>query len=51
MEEKRNSYRLLVGKPDGKRQLGRPRCRCVDNIKRDFLRDKMVWCGLDWSGS
>jgi hypothetical protein len=28
----RNAYILLVGKPEGKRQLGRPRCRCVDNI-------------------
>jgi hypothetical protein len=33
MEEKRNAYRLLVGKPEGKRSLGRPRRRWVDNIK------------------
>jgi hypothetical protein len=32
MGEKRNAYRLLVGKPEGKRPLGRPRCRWVDNI-------------------
>jgi hypothetical protein len=31
--EKRNTYRLLVGKPEGKRPVGRTRCRWVDNIK------------------
>jgi hypothetical protein len=36
MGEKRNTYRLLVGKPEGKRPLGRPRRRWVDNIKMDF---------------
>jgi hypothetical protein len=35
--EKRNVYRLLVGKPDGKRPLGRPRRRSIDNIKMDLL--------------
>jgi hypothetical protein len=34
--EKRNTYRLLVGKPEGKRSLGRPRCRWVDNIRMDL---------------
>jgi hypothetical protein len=34
--EKRNAYRMLVGKPEGKRPLGRPRCRWVDNIKIDL---------------
>jgi hypothetical protein len=34
--EKRNAYRLLVGKPEGKRPLRRPRRRWVDNIKRDL---------------
>jgi hypothetical protein len=34
--EKRNAYRLLVGKPEGKRPLGRPRLRWVDNIKMDL---------------
>jgi hypothetical protein len=35
--EKRNMYRLLVGKPEGKRSLGRPRRRWIDNIKMDLL--------------
>jgi hypothetical protein len=35
--EKRNVYRLLVGKPEGKRPLGRPRRRWIDNIKMDHL--------------
>jgi hypothetical protein len=34
--EKRNPYRILVGKPEGKRPLGRPRRRWVDNIKIDL---------------
>jgi hypothetical protein len=37
MMEKRNVYRLLVGKPEGKRPLGRPRSRWIDNIKIDLL--------------
>jgi hypothetical protein len=37
MGEKRNVYRLLVGKREGKRPLGRPRHRWIDNIKMDFL--------------
>jgi hypothetical protein len=37
MGEKRNMCRLLVGKPEGKRPLGRPRCRQIDNIKMDLL--------------
>jgi hypothetical protein len=45
MGEKRNAYRLLVGKPEGKRALGRPRCRWVDNIKMDIL--EIVWGGVD----
>jgi hypothetical protein len=38
MREKRNAYRILVGKPEGKRPLGRPRSRWVDNIKWIFER-------------
>jgi hypothetical protein len=44
MEEKRNAYRILVEKPEGKRPLGRPRRRCVDNIKMN-LRE-IGWHGL-----
>jgi hypothetical protein len=36
MGEKRNAYRLLVGKPEGKRPLGRPKRRRVDNIRMDL---------------
>jgi hypothetical protein len=39
-------YRILVGKPEGKRQLGRPRCRWVNNIKMDLRQ--MGWDGMDW---
>jgi hypothetical protein len=46
MWEKRNAYRILVGKPEGWRPLGRPRRRWVDNIKMD-LRD-IEWDGVDW---
>jgi hypothetical protein len=44
--EKMNASRIFVGKPEGKRPLGRPRHRWVDNIKMD-LTDRMGWCGLD----
>ena len=36
MEQFRNAFGVLVGKPEGKRPLGRPRCRWEDNIKMDF---------------
>jgi hypothetical protein len=50
MGEKRNAYRILVGKPEGKRSLGRPRRRCVDNIKMWFSerQDGVVWIGSIW---
>jgi hypothetical protein len=47
MGEKRNAYRILVGNPKGKRPLGRPRRRWVDNIKMN-LRD-IGWDGTDWT--
>jgi hypothetical protein len=46
--ERRSAYRLLVGKPEGKRPLGRPRRRWVDNIRMDLGE---VGCGnVDWIG-
>jgi hypothetical protein len=50
--EKRNAYRILVGKPEGKRLLGRPRRRSVDNIKIygmdwiDLAQDRDQWSAL-----
>jgi hypothetical protein len=49
MGEKRNEYRLLVGKPEGKRPLRRPRRRWIDNIKMDLLEigvSVVDWIGL-----
>jgi len=48
MGEERGAYRVLVGKPEEKRPLGRPRCRWVDNIGM-YLQE--VGCGyVDWIG-
>jgi hypothetical protein len=44
----RNVYRLLVGKPEEKRPLGRPRRRWVDNIKMNLL--EIRWGGVYWIG-
>jgi hypothetical protein len=46
MGEKKNACRILVGKPEGKTPLGRPRRWWVDNIKTD-LRE-IGWRGMDW---
>jgi hypothetical protein len=45
---KRNAYRLLVGKPEGKRPLERPRRRWVDNIRMDL--GEVGWVDVDWIG-
>jgi hypothetical protein len=46
MGEKRNAYRLLVGKPEGKRPRGRRRRRWANNIKIDLL--EIGWGSVDW---
>jgi hypothetical protein len=48
MGEKRNVYRLLLGKPERKRPLGRPRRRWMDNIKMGLL--EIVLSVVDWIG-
>jgi hypothetical protein len=48
MDEERRVYKFLVGKPEGKRPLGRPRRRWVDNVRMDLQK---VGCGyMDWIG-
>jgi hypothetical protein len=47
-EEKRNAYRLLVRKPEGKRPLGRTRRRRADNIRMDL--GEVGWGDVDWIG-
>jgi hypothetical protein len=47
MRAKKNAYRILVGKPEGKRLLRRPRCRWVDNIKMDVR--EIGWGGMNWT--
>jgi hypothetical protein len=46
--KKRNTYRLLVGKPEGRRPLGRPRRRWLDNIKIYLV--EVGWGDVDWIG-
>jgi hypothetical protein len=46
MGEKRNAYRLLVGKPEGRRPLRRPRRRWLNNIRMDLV--EVMWTGLVW---
>jgi hypothetical protein len=48
MGEKRNAYRLLVGKPEGRRPLGRPRHGWLNNITMDFV--EVGWGDVDWIG-
>jgi hypothetical protein len=48
MREKKNAYRLLVGKPEGKRPLGKPRRRSVDIIRMDL--GEVGWGEVDWIG-
>jgi hypothetical protein len=44
--EKRNAYKVLVGKPEGKRPLGRPGCRWVNNNKMNLT--EIGWSSMDW---
>jgi hypothetical protein len=46
-EKKKNTYRLVVGKPEGKGPLGRPRRRWVDNIRMDL--GEVGWGDMDWT--
>ena len=49
MEQSKNAFRVLLGKPEGKRPSGRPRCRWEDNIKMDLREvgyDVGDWIGL-----
>jgi hypothetical protein len=49
--EMRNAYKILVGRPEGTRQLGKPRRRWEDNIKMGLTVNRIWGCGLDSSGS
>ena len=44
--ERQDSYKIMVGKPEGKRSLGRLKCRQEDNIKTDF--QEVGWKSVDW---
>jgi hypothetical protein len=47
MGEDRKVYKVLVGKPEGKRPLGRPRRRWEDGIRMDLMEIGLVWIGFD----
>jgi hypothetical protein len=49
--EERKVYKVLVGKPEGKRPLGRPRRRWEDGVRMDFREIGLGECGLDSTGS
>jgi hypothetical protein len=51
MRQVRNSYDILVGKPEGKRPLGRPRRRLEDNIRMDIREIVVRRCGVDATGA
>jgi hypothetical protein len=46
MWEKRNAYGILVANPEGKRPLGKPRRKWMNNINMELREDEMVWIGL-----
>jgi hypothetical protein len=48
MGEKRNAYRILVGEPEEKTPLGRPKRRWVDNTKMDLREIGIGWDGVNW---
>jgi hypothetical protein len=47
MGERRGAYRVVVGRPEGKIPVGRPRCRWVDNIKTDL--QEVEWGRMEWT--
>jgi hypothetical protein len=50
MGENRNMYRVLVGKPEGRRPLGRTRHRWLDNIRMDLVEVGWVWLRIETGG-
>jgi hypothetical protein len=48
MGEERKLYKVLVGKPEGKRPLGRPRRRWEDGIRMNLRENGLGWIGFDW---